>query len=109
MSMCESSATKEPSAIRPIGLISASVRSYCTKIRASAATMRLSRFSSLPVTPTFATASFASKSENGRRFEKFVRERCSGCCSATSSMSMPPMSEKMITGRLFRASHVTAA
>ena len=71
--------------------------------------MRLSRPSAPPVTPTFDTASFASKSENGRRFEMCVRERCSGCCSATSSMSMPPMSLKMTTGRFALASHVTAA
>ena len=71
--------------------------------------MRLSRPSAPPVTPVFETASFASKSEKGRRFEMWVRERCSGCCSATSSMSMPPMSLKIRTGRLALASHVTAA
>ena len=71
--------------------------------------MRLSRLRSLPVTPVRETASFASKSETGRRLERCVRERCSGCCSATSSMSMPPMSLKMTTGRRAAASQVTAA
>ena len=33
------------------------------------------------MTPVRETASFASKSETGRRLERCVRERCSGCCS----------------------------
>ncbi len=46
---------------------------------------------------------------NGTSVETWVRETCSGCFSATSSMSMPPMSLKMMTGSFRRPSHVTAA
>ena len=92
-----------------MGLISASVRSCSTKARASAATMRLRALSAPLVTPTLETATFAWKSEKGRATEKCTRARCCGCCSATSSMSMPPMSLKTITGLFARVSQVTAA
>jgi hypothetical protein len=91
------------------GLISASVRSYSRKSCISWNTMGVSRTRSSPVTPTCATASFAMRSVSGSSVEKCVRERCSGCCSATSSMSMPPMSLNSSTGSLARPSHVTEA
>ena len=47
--------------------------------------------------------------ENGRRVEKWARPTWSGWVSATSSMSIPPMSEKISTGRLRVPSQVTPA
>ena len=43
----------------------------------------------------------------GRIVEMWIFETCSGCFSATSSMSMPPMSLKISTGSLRRPSQVT--
>ena len=51
-----------------------------------------------PVMPTDATASLARKSMLGRIVEKWPRPMWSGCCSATSSMSIPPMSENTKVG-----------
>ena len=56
---------------------------------------------------TLATSSLAMKSENGNRVEKWRLPMCSGCFSATSSMSMPPMSLKIITGLRAKPSQVT--
>ncbi len=70
MSMCASSATNEPSASLPSGLISASVRSLSTNSFASRVTIGTSLFRSLPVTPVEAMTSLASNSLNGSRFEK---------------------------------------
>ena len=109
MSMCASSATNEPSASRPSGLISASVMSLSTKSLASRVRIGVSLLSALPVTPTEAMTSLAWKSEKGSRFEKWARPTWSGWVSATSSMSMPPMSEKSITGCLRVPSQTTPA
>ena len=65
--------------------------------------------SARPLTPTEAITCLASKSLNGRSVEKCARPTCSGCVSATSSMSIPPMSEKISTGSLRAPSHVTPA
>ena len=67
------------------------------------------RFSRLPVTPVWATTSFARKSGASIRFERWPRPTWSGCCSATSSMSIPPMSLNSITGRLRMPSQTTPA
>ena len=69
----------------------------------------MSRFSAWPLTPVAAIASFAMRGVIGSSDEKCVFETCSGCVSATSSMSMPPMSEKISTGCLRRPSQVIAA
>ena len=98
MSMCASTAMNEPSSSFTSGLISASVMSYLTKSCASFDRIGVSRFRSDPVMPTDATTSFAMKSMWGRIVEKWPRPMWSGCCSATSSMSMPPMSEKTNVG-----------
>ena len=66
--------------------------SYSRNSRASAARIGVSRFSSDPVMPSEATTSFARKSIRGRIVEKWPRPIRSGCVSATSSMSIPPMS-----------------
>ena len=61
------------------------------------------------MTPTDAITSLALKSLKGRIVEKWRRPTWSGCSSATSSMSMPPMSEKTITGSLRIPSQTTPA
>ena len=61
------------------------------------------------MTPVAPTASFAIRSVTGSSVERCVFETCSGCFSATSSMSIPPMSLKITTGSLRRPSQVTAA
>ena len=62
-----------------------------------------------PVTPVWAITSFAWWSLKGSIVEKWPRPTCSGCCSATSSMSIPPMSENSITGCLRIPSQTTPA
>ncbi len=109
MSMWASTATNVPSASWASGLISASVMSYFTNRRASFARMGVSRLSSVPVMPVDATASLARKSMCGRIVEKWPRPMCSGWVSATSSMSMPPMSEKTKVGTLRTPSQTTPA
>ena len=109
MSMCASTATNVPSSSSASGLISASTMSCSRNSRASRARIGVRRFSALPVTPTEAITCLASKSENGRSVEKCARPTCSGWVSATSSMSIPPMSEKISTGRLRVPSQVTPA
>ncbi len=109
MSQCESSAMKLPSSSCASGLISASVRPYVRNARAIRATMRESWFSSLPVMPSEATSSLNLNSCSGWNVEKCARATCSGCCSATSSMSMPPMSLKIATGSLATASKTMPA
>ena len=69
----------------------------------------MSLFSCEPVTPTEAITCLACQSESGRMFEKWPRPTWSGCSSATCSMSMPPMSEKSITGCLRIPSQTTPA
>ena len=69
----------------------------------------MSRLSADPVTPTEAITCLAWKSENGSRFEKWPRPTWSGCFSATSSMSIPPMSENSIIGCLRVPSQTTPA
>ena len=59
--------------------------------------------------PSEAITCLACQSENGLIVEKWPRATWSGCCSATSSMSIPPMSENSITGRLRSPSHTTPA
>ena len=100
MSMCASTAMNEPSSSFTSGLISASVMSYFTKSLASLERIGVSWFRSEPVMPTDAITSLAMKSMWGRIVEKWPRPMWSGCCSATSSMSMPPMSEKTNVGFL---------
>src|SRR4051794_38935086 len=100
MSLWASSATNEPSASLPSGLISASVMSFSTNSLASRVTIGTRRLRSEPVTPVEATTSLASKSPKGRMLEKCRRPTLSGCSSATCSMSIPPTGEKMMTGRL---------
>ena len=75
----------------------------------SSKTTGVSRTSASPVTPVAPIASFAMRGEIGRIDEKWVFETCSGCFSATSSMSMPPMSLKRSTGFFWRPSQVTEA
>ena len=72
--------------------------SYLTNSWASFERIGVSRLSSLPVIPIDATTSFAMKSIDGRIVEKWPRPMWSGWLSATSSMSMPPMSEKTNVG-----------
>ena len=79
MSMWASSATNEPSSSSPSGLISASVMSYSRNSRASLATIGVSRFKALPLTPSEAISCLASHSENGARVEKWRRATWSGC------------------------------
>ncbi len=100
MSMWASTATNVPSASWASGLISASVMSYFTNSFASFERIGVSRLSSEPVIPIEAIASFALKSMCGRIVEKWPRPMWSGCSSATSSMSIPPMSEKTNVGQL---------
>ena len=69
----------------------------------------VSRFSALPLIPSEAISCLASQSEKGRMVEKCPRATWSGCSSATCSMSIPPMSEKSITGRLRIPSQTTPA
>ncbi len=57
--MCASSATNEPSASRPSGLISASVMSFSTNTFARRVTIGTSLFSADPVTPVEAITSLA--------------------------------------------------
>ena len=109
MSMWASTATKVPSSSSASGLISASVMSYSENSRASRAMIGVSRCSALPVTPVEAMTSLASKSAGSRRLERCLRPTLSGWVSATSSMSIPPIGEKIITGRLRVPSHVTPA
>ncbi len=109
MSMCASSATNVPSCISQSGLISASTMSLSTKSWASRRTIGVRRCSGLPVTPVCAMHSFATKSEIGMRLEMCARPTWSGCFSATSSMSMPPMSLKRITGFFAVPSQTTPA
>ena len=73
MSMCASSATNEPSARRPSGLISASTMSFSTNSRARRVTIGTSLFSAGPLTPLAAITSLARNSLNGRMFEKCRR------------------------------------
>ena len=67
------------------------------------------RFSAEPVTPSEAMICLACQSLNGVRVEKWPRATWSGCSEATCSMSMPPMSENSITGRLRMPSQTTPA
>ena len=107
--MCASSATNEPSCISASGLISASTMSLSTNSCASLRTIGVRRFSALPVTPVCAMHSFAWKSLSGRMFDRCTRPTWSGCSRATSSMSMPPMSLKRITGFFAVPSQTTPA
>ena len=109
MSMCASSATNEPSVSRPSGLISARVMSWRTNSSASLATIGVSRLSADPVTPTEAISSLAMYGLKGRVVGKWRRATRSGCSEATCSMSMPPTSEKIITGCLRVPSQTTPA
>ena len=68
-----------------------------------------SLFSAGPVTPTEAITCLAWNSLRGRMFEKCWRPTWSGWLSATSSMSIPPMSLKRITGCLRMPSQTTPA
>ena len=76
-------------------------------MRASAAAMASAGVRSEPLMPSDAISSFAMKSEKGSSVEKWRLAMCCGCFSATSSMSMPPMSLKIITGRRATPSQVT--
>ncbi len=98
---------KRPSSSRASGLISASVRSKSRKIFISSKTIGVSLFSSPPLTPVAAMASLAIRGVMGRMVENQVLETCSGCSSATCSMSIPPMSLNSSTGSLRRPSQVT--
>ena len=71
--------------------------------------MGVRRVSARPVTPVAAIVCLAWKSERGRRLEKCPRPTWSGWVSATSSMSMPPMSENSIIGCLRVPSQTTLA
>ncbi len=75
MSMCASSATNEPSARRPSGLISASIMSFSTNSRARRVTIGTSLLSAEPVTPVEAITSLAWKSLNGQDVREVPRAR----------------------------------
>ena len=76
---------------------------------ASRARIGVARFSSEPVTPVWAITCLAWKSEIGSRLERWPRPTWSGWRSATSSMSIPPMSLNSIIGRLRVPSQTTPA
>ncbi len=69
----------------------------------------MARFSCEPVTPVAATTCLASKSGIGIRLETWPRPTWSGCVSATSSMSIPPMSLNSISGFFAVPSQTTLA
>ena len=69
----------------------------------------VARLSCEPVTPVAAIVCLASKSGIGIRLVTWPRPTWSGCCSATSSMSMPPMSLNSISGRFAVPSQTTPA
>ena len=69
----------------------------------------VARLSSDPLTPVWAITCFAWKSEIGSRLEMWPRPTWSGCFSATSSMSIPPMSLNSISGRFAVPSQTTLA
>ncbi len=104
MSMWQSNATNVPSSSWHSGLTSARVRPYCVKALARRDIASVSRTRSPPPMPRERINSLAWKSENGVSAEKLALTTCSGCSSATCSMSMPPMSLKIITGSLAMAS-----
>ncbi len=109
ISIWASRATKLPSVSSASGLISASVMSFSRKRRASLARIGVARFSCEPVTPVAAIVCFASKSGIGKRFDTWPRPTWSGWVSATSSMSIPPMSLNSISGRFAVPSQTTDA
>ncbi len=69
----------------------------------------MARLSWEPVTPVAAIACLASKSGIGIRLVRWPRPTWSGWVSATSSMSIPPMSLNSISGRFAVPSQTTLA